>query len=554
MFAVLAIFCGIFVANISCLAQVTNFAPIYSFGTNLSGGIFPSAALLQGSDGFLYSTCFFGGTNNVGTVFRVSTNGTGYTVLHHFSDGIFTTPDGYYPQSSLIEGVDGALYGTSYGGTIYKLNKDGSGYTNLYNAPGITFYCSLVQGTNRMLYGMDVNGGTNSLGEIFRLATNGLNFTSLHSFSGGSDASTSDGSGPEAGLILGKDGLLYGTTAGQSGMGTVFSITHGGTNYTVLKHFDLGVPANGLGPRAALLEGADGLLYGTTSSGGNNNAGIIFKMNKSGSLFSVLYRFDVTNGSTPYHAVLSQFSTNGVIYGAASQSTNTGVVYRIGTNGVGYTVVHTFQTTDGASPEAGVIQGVDGTFYGTAQQGGTNSFGVIYRVAKPASKPLLLVDLKSQTNFIGSTTVFNPIGLSDTNVFYRWRHAGANFSGHSEGTLVFNNTVLTNAGTYSVIITNVFGAVTSSIVTLTVIPVPPTPVLVFGPQVLTNYLILRYSGAPGTNYTVERNAQLQSTNWTKWTNIIAPTVSQGFGVGVFQVSDPINKNTNRYYRAVWPAY
>jgi len=507
---------------------------------------------MQASDGFLYGTCWGGGSTTFGTVFKVSTNGTGLTVLHTFTDGFPVPTDGYGPQSSLIEGVDGMLYGTTYGGTIYKLNKDGSGYTNLYIAAGITFYGSLVQGTNRMLYGTDANGGSNFLGEIFRITTNGQNFTSLHSFNGGTDSAiTSDGSGPEAGLLLGSDGILYGTSAGQLGMGTVFSITHGGTNYTVLKHFDFSVPANGLGPRAALLEGADKLLYGTTSSGGNNNAGLIFKLNKSGSLFTVLYRFDITNGSTPYHAVLSQYATNGVLYGTASQSTNFGVVFRMGTNGVGYTVIHAFQDTDGNSPVAGFEQGQDGTFYGTAQQGGPNEGGVIYRIAVPGTKPLILANLQSQTNYLGATTTFSAAGLSDTNVFYQWRHNSANYSGHPEGTLVFSPTVATNAGTYQVIITNVFGPVTSSIVTLTVIAPPPTPILVFKQ---TNTFLVRYSGLPGTNYTVERNYQLQSTNWTKWTNIIAPTVSIGFGVGVFQVYDLINKNTNLFYRAVWPAY
>ena len=85
--------------------------------------------------------------------------------------------------------------------------------------------------------------------------------------------------------------------------------------------------------------------------------------------------------------------------------------------------------------------------------------------------------------------------------------------------------------------------------------VTPKPVLVFGPILSGTNFIARYSGAPGTNYTVEMIPAFPGTNWTKLTNMVAPAVNQGFGVGVFQLFDPIKKNsTNRFYRVVWPAY
>ncbi|HEX4342029.1 MAG TPA: choice-of-anchor tandem repeat GloVer-containing protein [Verrucomicrobiae bacterium] len=553
MFARLAICAGMLAASNECWAQFTNFAVIYAFGTNASQGFTPRANVIQASDGWLYGTTWTGGATNDGAIYKISTNGTGYTLLHSFTDSFLPVQDGGVPVSPVIEGVDGALYGTTAAGSIYKLNKDGSGYTNLYFSAGISFDGTLVQGTNRMLYGTDANGGTNAQGEIFRLATNGLNFTSLHSFAGGLNIATSDGSGPEAGLLLASDGQFYGDSAGLIGMGTVFHITHGGTNYTIIQRFDFNVPTNGLGPRAGLLEGVDGLLYGTTASGGINDAGLLFKETKTGGTYTILHLFDGTNGATPYHSTLVQ-ADNGVIYGTASEGASNGVVFRIGTNGVGYTVLHAFLGMDGSSPVAGLLKSHDGTFFGTTQQGGPNDEGVLYQLPKPNSKPFFLTQLQSQTNFIGSTTIFSPIGLSDTNVFYQWTHSGVSLSGHQEAALTFSNTVATNAGTYSVIVSNVFGSVTSAVVTLTVIPAPPKPVLVFGPILSGANFIARYSGAPGTNYTVEIIPAFPGTNWTKLTNMVAPTVDQGFGVGVFQLLDPVISSANRFYRVVWPAY
>jgi uncharacterized repeat protein (TIGR03803 family) len=95
---------------------------LYSFG--LPGAANPNAALIQGSDGVLYGTTIYGGTNGDGTVFRIGTNGSSYTVLHSFTG---RAGDGANPIGSLVQGADGALYGTTfdggnhYEGTVFRL-------------------------------------------------------------------------------------------------------------------------------------------------------------------------------------------------------------------------------------------------------------------------------------------------------------------------------------------------------------------------------------------------------------------------------------------------
>ncbi len=138
-------------------------------------GANPYAGLVQGSDGNFYGTTEYRGTNNSGTVFKISTNGA-VANLHLFTGGT----DGANPTAGLVQGSDGNFYGTTR-------------------------------------YG----GGTNGDGTVFRISTNGA-LTSLHLFTGGND-----GEYPEAGLIQGTDGSFYGTTSGggQGGAGTVFRLT-----------------------------------------------------------------------------------------------------------------------------------------------------------------------------------------------------------------------------------------------------------------------------------------------------------------------------------------
>jgi uncharacterized repeat protein (TIGR03803 family) len=200
----------------------------------------------------------------------------------------------------------------------------------------------------------------------------GVVFTNLHSFTG-----TNDGANPYAGLVQGSDGNLYGTASsgGTSNLGTVFKISSSG-ELTRLHSFN---GADGAAPYAALLQGADGNLYGTTYAGGASNLGTIFQFSTNGTL-TTLFSFTGTNnphqGANPGAALVQ--ASDGSLYGTAEYGglTNAsydgqgyGTVFQFNTNGT-VRVPVVFANTNGAYPAGGLVLGRDGNFYGTTTWGG----------------------------------------------------------------------------------------------------------------------------------------------------------------------------------------
>jgi uncharacterized repeat protein (TIGR03803 family) len=304
---------------------------VFSFLGGSGDGLNPYDGVIQGPlDGMLYGTTFEGNSANLGVIFKVGTaTGTSSdTILHNFTG---TTTDGSEPYSGLIPVVisptNVAFYGNVYsGGTngngaIYSLTSSGT-YNQLYSlnstaTPSTGGYPrgSLVQHpTDGFLYGAAYNGGSGSGGTIFKIDVNGNNYQVLHNFY----TVTTDGKSPVAGLIVGPDGYLYGTTAlgGTNSNGTVFKIDYQGNNYSVIYSFAAS-STDGSKPEDALYLASDGLLYGTTSIGGTNNLGTIFRMNTSGGAYTVLYSFGpLPNGTTPYSGLMQ--ASDGNFYGGTS--------------------------------------------------------------------------------------------------------------------------------------------------------------------------------------------------------------------------------------------
>jgi uncharacterized repeat protein (TIGR03803 family) len=217
-------------------------------------------------------------------VFKVATNGTGYAVLYSFTG---TGGDGATPYGALLLGGDGALYGTTYqGSTVFKLNTDGSGYTILDSPVGGTGYgpyAGLVQGSDGALYGDTYGGGIDCFqcaaadwGTVFKLNTDGSGYLVLLNFTGGG----TDAAGPRAELVQGRDGQLYGTTfsGGANNNGTVFKLSTNGTDYAVLYSFPPRGAMFGDGPSGGVLPGTDGALYGTTQGGGAFGYGTVYRL------------------------------------------------------------------------------------------------------------------------------------------------------------------------------------------------------------------------------------------------------------------------------------
>ncbi len=259
---------------------------LHVFG-NPANGLEPSGSLVQGQDGNFYGVTYAGGTgtNGSGTVFKISATGT-LTPLYNFCSQS-NCADGSYPFGALAQAADGSFYGTTYSGgdatcnapygcgTVFQITSDGT-LTTLHRfsgADGQGPNGGLVVTADGTIYGATSLGGeTNqnclnvTCGTLFKITSAGA-FTTLYNFDGGID-----GAQPNP-LIQATDGNLYGTTnlGGVIQAGTIFRITPSGTLST-LYNLCSNIPgvgcADGIAPNAALVQGPNGLLYGTTSAGG----------------------------------------------------------------------------------------------------------------------------------------------------------------------------------------------------------------------------------------------------------------------------------------------
>jgi len=309
-----------------------------------------------------------------------------FTTLNSFND-----TDGANPYAGLVQATNGDFYGTTYSGgandegTVFTITPSGT-LTTLYSfcsqsgcTDGANPYAGLVQATNGDLYGTTYSGGANDAGTVFTITPSGTLIT-LHSFD------LTDGAYPEAALIQATNGDLYGITSqdGPNGYGTVFEITPSGT-LTTLHSFDYFT--DGAYPYAGLVQATNGDLYGTTSLGGADNFGTVFKITPSGTLIT-LHSFGFagypTDGAFPEAGLIQ--ATNGNLYGTTSQgaANDHGTVFKITPSGK-LTTLYNFcsqsNCTDGAKPYAGLVQATNGDLYGTTYEDGAHNFGTVFRLS-----------------------------------------------------------------------------------------------------------------------------------------------------------------------------
>ena len=341
---------------------------LYSFSAdNWTGAVFRTSCLVQGPDGNFFGT--YGG-NNVdipnGIIFKLSSSGS-MTAIYSFTG----CEDGATPVAGVTLGNDGFLYGVTEGGglngcgTVFQISTSGSiGWSVSLggDSNGIGPEAALVQGLDGAFYGTTQWGGDCNCGTLFKVTKEGA-FTTLHSFTG-----NPDGIAPLAGLVSGSDGSLYGMTSagGAFGCGTVFKLTANG-EMIILHSFDW---TDGANPRAALVWGNTGDLYGTTADGGGYGVGTIYKITSTG-VFTLIYdSFNWWNGAHPESELC--LGIDGNFYGTIEWG-GTGI-FKITPSGQ-FTPVYTFNWSDGAYPATGLIQGTDGWFYGMTTSGGTAGNG-----------------------------------------------------------------------------------------------------------------------------------------------------------------------------------
>ena len=352
-------------------------------------------ALIEGTDGNFYGVTYQGGANGLGTVFKMTPAGVA-TVLYNMAD----TDDLYHdarPTSSLLQASDGNLYGTTSkgGGTdcgfIYKVTPTGteSKFHDFCYTAGVFDSTApsvpdsgLIQGTDGYLYGTSTAGGDHFQGTVYRISLSGV-LSVVHSFYSYDGGSTS-GITPVGKLLQGADGNLYGTTGagGINFAGTIFRVSPDGSGYTTLHAFDRYSEGNFVD--SGLTLGKDGNFYGTASGGSSNFNGSVYKMTPAGVL-TILYSFSGTDGSAPDYCELVQ-ARDGNFYGTTSTGGkySNGSVFEITPAGA-FMSLYSFDVSDGGKPEGGLTLGADGSLYGTTSIGGSNLHGTVFKLTLPGA-------------------------------------------------------------------------------------------------------------------------------------------------------------------------
>jgi uncharacterized repeat protein (TIGR03803 family) len=404
------------VLSLTASAGAQTYTVLKHFNPNTNpSGIQPRGTLVPAADGTLYGVASTGGAGAAGVVFKVQTNGAGFTVIKNFSlvdvsNG--TNSDGANPQAGLL--LSGStLFGTTMNGgtggrgTVFSLNTNGTSFTVLKNFTALDINTSTnTDGANPngalilsggTLYGTAANGGIGEFGTVFRVNTNGSSFTNLYNFTNGND-----GAEPQASLVL-SGSTLYGTAryGGNEGAGTVFSVSLNGTGFNPL-HYFTGSGTDGANPVAGLVL-SGGILYGTTQygdSGDGSDDGTVFAISTTGAGFTNLYSFNDSSGSTPFAELTLSGST---LYGTTGNGGyNFGTVFQINTDGTGFATICNLVPSAGWGPQGGLLLS-GGTLYGTTVAGGMPGLG---------NGVLFSVDV-SGNNLAGFYIFAGPSGAAD---------------------------------------------------------------------------------------------------------------------------------------------
>jgi uncharacterized repeat protein (TIGR03803 family) len=456
-------------------------------GLNLDGAN-PAAGLVL-SGGVLCGTTLNGGLQGAGTAFYMSLDGTSFSTFRSFTNA----PDAGNPEGNLAVSGNGFL-GTSQA------------------------------------------GGTSGVGSVFIGSTNGVSIIRSFAVVSADNATNSGGASPSALLAL-SGSTLYGTTTvgGAGADGTVFALSTNGSSLSVLHDFtaldsNAGTNTDGALPCGGLILSGN-TLYGTASAGGAGGAGVVFSVNASGGGFTTLYSFTAldpvaatnTDGAFPSSGLVL---SNGTLYGTtiAGGTGGKGVIYSVGTNGLGFAVLHSFSATDsltgtnldGASPCAPLALS-GGYLYGTASAGGASANGTVFSVSTNGPQfqtihAFTAMDPSTGTNRDGAFPVAGLLPLG--NSLYGTTLSG----GPGAAGTVFNVAIPYPPAVITNIVRNLDGSVT-----------------------------LYFLGGPNSTNIIQVTASLAPPS--TWLNVSTNVADAG---GAWQFTETNTTNYTRFYRSNAP--
>jgi len=515
-----------------------------------SNGAKPYAPLWQSADGNLYGTTLEGGANHQGAIFRTTPAGI-VTLLVSFD----RTNNGAQPYAGVVQGpANGNFYGTTStggtngNGTVFMMTPAGALTTLLSFAGtnGAQPYGRLLVNTNTGdMLGTTLNGGQYNLGTVFLLTPAGQ-LSTLFSFDG-----VTNGAHPSAGLMVSTNGNFYGVTraGGSHGAGTIFTLRLAApptTQFSLTNLYSFTGGSDGLSPQAELVRSlVDGSLYGTTAGGGSGLNGTVFRISQGGA-FATVASFSQTNGATPYARLLR--SQNGSFYGStiSGGSHNGGTLFNVSPGGNITTLYEFTAGTDGGSPYAGLAAGTNGNAYGVTFAGGRNGFGTIYELS--GFLPFIIMQPTALVVTNGDTASFTASAGGSSPLSYQWQHNATNLanggriSGATSTNLVITGATVADAGTYSLVVTNPFGSVTSSGAALAVAVAPTIKITTPSQNSVVKKAALTVKGTASGNVAISQvHYQLNDNGW------FLATPSSGWSNWSAKVTLPPGTNTIQAY-------
>jgi uncharacterized repeat protein (TIGR03803 family) len=398
--------------------SATTVKTLYDFCSENScaDGSSPLGGLLRDGNGNLYGTTTLGGAQGFGAVFELKRNGDSWTyqVLHNFCT---SCGDSAFPQSKLVLDTAGNLYGTAPSngeldcGFAFRLspNADGSKWKlkrlhsfcafdgdGSHPNAGLT-YAGATSGAPydgvSPLYGVTIGGGANGGGTVYEIQPSDAHWKERVIYSFCPDkGSCSDGAAPQGDLLLDSAGNLYGNTfrGGAAGDGTVFELSPraGRWRQEVLHSFcTAGDCLDGSFPEGGLAMDAGGNLFGTTTGGGDEGGGTLYRLARrhGGWDETVLHSFcssDCTDGSSPVAGPL--IDADGSLFGTTEEGgAGAGTVYRL--QGKILTTLYSFCATqncpDGGVPMAPLITDEAGNLFGATFIRGAHNGGTIFQLS-----------------------------------------------------------------------------------------------------------------------------------------------------------------------------
>jgi uncharacterized repeat protein (TIGR03803 family) len=354
------------------------YSKIFDFN-GFTGGK-PQGRLARSTSGKLYGNTFSGGAAGYGVLFSIDPNGSNYAVLNDFD--FFTL--GANPVAGWFFASDANFYALVSGGGevgdgyFCKADSSGQNLTGLFSLNGSGLnggfpQGSLFEASNGKLFGGTTKGGVSNKGIVYSIDP------STDSFSKISDLSSTLGSDPR-GVLAESGGKLYGLAyeGGNFSFGSIFEIDLAATPpVTPVLKVSLSSQL-GTYPQSGLLKGNNGNLFGTTSSGGTNSAGVLFEYNPANNAYLKRHEFIASTGSFPSGNIVQ--APNGKYYGftTAGGTNLQGVIFEYNPMDSSYAVIHNFNGTLGSEPWGSPVFSSNGLMYGFTKTGGLSNKGVIF--------------------------------------------------------------------------------------------------------------------------------------------------------------------------------